>query len=393
MWIDGEEVHNEWTGCCRTWEWASTVATDRAVVLHVAFEEAWGGGYIYLNWAGAVPYNPPQPPCLNGAWEGHWYTGRELDAGESEEIGVECTETADVMYNFDLQPLYGAKEEFSVRWTKDVTVTAADFWMANMHADDGVRLLVDGEAVLDHWERCCDNFIGGFMLAAGAHQLAVEFYNGPGDAYTHVGVWGTGQAEDLAGCDEGEFMGRYFKSRDSWHVLDHAGADAVIEASCDRGGEWNDESGTIAMMTQNGAGQQCFHTACRENGGVDDDCCAKISEATCDYGYEKSETGEVCWSHRTWGEAHSYCCSDGTPGEGSAGSIGATVPLAHNFDDGHMGGVVDLISARWTGAFRFDAGSDTTGSAAADVVFRLRADGAPSHVPARRQPLQPRALT
>jgi hypothetical protein len=55
--------------------------------------------------------------------------------------------------------------------------------------------------------------------------------------------------------------------------------------------------------------------------------------------------------------------------------------------------VVDLISARWTGAFRFDAGSDTTGSAAADVVFKLRADGAPSHVPARRQPLQPRALT
>ena len=74
MWIDGEEVHNKWTACCRTWEWASTVATDRAVVLHVAFEEAWGGGYIYLDWGQPQPVAPPPPPAAamlaNGGLDG-----------------------------------------------------------------------------------------------------------------------------------------------------------------------------------------------------------------------------------------------------------------------------------------------------------------------------------
>ena len=265
-------------------------------------------GPTWICWANLTPFSP-QPPCGNGTWEGHWYSGAEL-AGE--EAGVECTATPDIMYNF-VVPLYGLREQFSVRWTKAVPLRRDDFWMANMHTDDGVRLLVDGEVALDHWDECCQNFLGGFMLAEGDHKLTVEFYQGPGLAYARVGVWATNTAADLARCDGGEFMGRYFASKDDWHVLDHAGADAVIDAECDRGGVGPDGSGQM--------------------------------------------------------------------------------PLAHNFDDGHMGGVVDLISARWTGAFRFGASSDTTGSAAADVVFRLRADGAPSHVPARRQPLQPPART
>ena len=91
MWIDGEEVHNKWTACCRTWEWASTVATDRAVVLHVAFEEAWGGGYIYLDWGQPQPVAPPPPPAAamlaNGGLDGP-VTANQI-AGWGTDNGVD----------------------------------------------------------------------------------------------------------------------------------------------------------------------------------------------------------------------------------------------------------------------------------------------------------------
>ena len=48
-------------------------------------------------------------------------------------------------------------------------------------SDDGVRVLVDGEYVINDWtSHPATNFTGGKTLTAGEHTVVVEYYQGGG---------------------------------------------------------------------------------------------------------------------------------------------------------------------------------------------------------------------
>lgn len=77
---------------------------------------------------------------------------------------------------------------FSVRWQGYLTVPAGDAgamftYKFHLLADDGCRLFIDGEKLIDDWRPCSENAPDALRTAtkalkAGRHKLVVEYFQG-----------------------------------------------------------------------------------------------------------------------------------------------------------------------------------------------------------------------
>jgi hypothetical protein len=71
---------------------------------------------------------------------------------------------------------------FSARWTRKVDFTAGAYRFA-VTADDGVRLFIDNDTVIDEWQvNPGVTFTADRYLSAGPHLVRLEYYNAGGQA-------------------------------------------------------------------------------------------------------------------------------------------------------------------------------------------------------------------
>jgi len=71
---------------------------------------------------------------------------------------------------------------FSARWTRQVYFSAGT-WTFTATTDDGVRVWVDNYAVIDKWfPQSRTNYSNSIYLAAGYHQVRVEYFEVTGVA-------------------------------------------------------------------------------------------------------------------------------------------------------------------------------------------------------------------
>ncbi|MGH9800369.1 MAG: PA14 domain-containing protein, partial [Blastocatellia bacterium] len=73
-------------------------------------------------------------------------------------------------------------DNFSVRWTRNVAF-ASGAYRFTVAADDGVRLLIDGQERLNHWnDQPLMTQTVDVQLAAGNHRITLEYYERWGSA-------------------------------------------------------------------------------------------------------------------------------------------------------------------------------------------------------------------
>jgi len=73
--------------------------------------------------------------------------------------------------------------QFSARWTKRITAHSASNYRFDVRSDDGVRVYVDNQLVVDSWVDQDFLFASGSkLLTAGEHDLRVEWYENAGGA-------------------------------------------------------------------------------------------------------------------------------------------------------------------------------------------------------------------
>jgi MYXO-CTERM domain-containing protein len=80
-----------------------------------------------------------------------------------------------------------AVDTFSVRWTGEVKADFAETYTLSTLSDDGVRVLIDGVPVIDHFDDhspATDS--GNVALSVGWHTIAVEYYEQGGGAQIHL---------------------------------------------------------------------------------------------------------------------------------------------------------------------------------------------------------------
>lgn len=80
--------------------------------------------------------------------------------------------------------LGGQSDNFSIRWTSNLSIATAGSYTFATRADDGTRLTIDGIVAVDNWKDQTVATVSSqpITLAAGLHKLVLEYYERSGPA-------------------------------------------------------------------------------------------------------------------------------------------------------------------------------------------------------------------
>lgn len=79
------------------------------------------------------------------------------------------------------------EDTFSVRWTGKIEVDTEDWYGFATHSDDGIRVWVDGQSVIDHWvAHLPTKFTSNVKLTQGKHDIKIEYYQKSDEAVARL---------------------------------------------------------------------------------------------------------------------------------------------------------------------------------------------------------------
>jgi len=198
LWVDDQLILDAWRDGS-----AREVTVDYALVrgthsVRVEHYENTGDALIHVWWE-KVP-SPSYPD-----WKGEYWANRDLS-------GVPALVRNDKKIDFYWvkdAPAYGLPaDNFSARWTRTAEFEATTYRF-HVLMDDGVRLWVDGEKLMDVWyDGSVRKFAVDRVMTKGAHSLRVEYYEHTGDAEVHV-WW-----DKVAQPTYPDWRGEYWSNRD-----------------------------------------------------------------------------------------------------------------------------------------------------------------------------------
>lgn len=115
-------------------------------------------------------------------WQAEYFNNKNLS-------GTPALTRTDEKIDFDWK---GARpfsqinaENFSARWTNSFNLSAARDLYFDADVDDGTRVYLDNSLIIDQWKDQIDHFYKITNVAAGSHQLKVEYFQGGGGSYLH----------------------------------------------------------------------------------------------------------------------------------------------------------------------------------------------------------------
>ncbi|HZF00108.1 MAG TPA: PA14 domain-containing protein [Planctomycetota bacterium] len=153
----------------------------------VSFSAPFGGDAIlYLK--STTPPPPPPPPGAGVGLRAEYYdtidfTGPAL---------VRTDATVDFSWGAGSPDASVGADTFSVRWTGTIQPQYSETYTFYTVSDDGVRLWVDGQLLIDHWdEHGSVEDSGSIALGAGqGYALKLEYFENGGDAVAKL-MWGS----------------------------------------------------------------------------------------------------------------------------------------------------------------------------------------------------------
>lgn len=138
---------------------------------------------------------PPQPcqsPCAPscsapapGPWNGEYFNNQDLSNGP---IFVRQDGRIDFNWGWSSPSAQSiCFDHFSVRWTGRFNFVCAGNYRFTAVVDDGVRIFVDGNPIMDEWrEQSVRTFTSDVWLEAGGHDVRVEYMELAGLARMHL---------------------------------------------------------------------------------------------------------------------------------------------------------------------------------------------------------------
>jgi hypothetical protein len=172
LWVDERLLIDDWRGGAKR-----ELVTDYVLAgtgphaLQLEYYEDIGLARVHLNWSRIGD------PSYAG-WKGEYFTNPHLDGDprlvrNDDRIHFNWEEWAPA-------PSLPA-DNFSVRWTRHRQIEPG-WYRFTFHTDDGVRLYVDDELVLDEWHQSwAEDYVVEVELP-WKPELVVEYYEGSGDA-------------------------------------------------------------------------------------------------------------------------------------------------------------------------------------------------------------------
>ncbi len=134
----------------------------------------------------APPSSPADPPLRPtdgpGPWRGEYFAGRAL-AGEPALVRTDAA--IDFTWGWRAPDEALPANNFAVRWTGDFTFEAGRYRFTT-YSDDGLRLYVDDQLIIDSWRPMRGTRTQTVDLTAGTHTVRVEYFEATQAAQAHV---------------------------------------------------------------------------------------------------------------------------------------------------------------------------------------------------------------
>jgi sulfur transfer complex TusBCD TusB component (DsrH family) len=200
MWLDGNLIIDQWKDQGATEYTADRDLTGGNHTLKVEYYEN-GGGAVAKAWWEMIGVACP----TISEWKGEYYNNRGLSGGPAL-----CRNDSAINFTWnDGGPGGGiGNDNFSVRWTRTLSFNAG-YYRFHALADDGIRMWLDGNLIIDQWkDQGATEYIADRDLAAGSHTVKVEYYENGGGAIAKA-WW-----EALGVCPTiSEWRGEYYNNR------------------------------------------------------------------------------------------------------------------------------------------------------------------------------------
>lgn len=124
-------------------------------------------------------------PCKfensTNTYDYNWYQG--IDLSTSQFVLSRLDATVDFNWGAGSPDLIVPRDNFGARWTGSVTIPTDGTYTFYTQSDDGVRLWIDGQAVVNNWtDHGTTENSGTRTLTTGAHTVALEYYEKGGGA-------------------------------------------------------------------------------------------------------------------------------------------------------------------------------------------------------------------
>jgi hypothetical protein len=177
LWVDDRLVVDAWYGQqLPNDRWGDLVLDDKPHRIKVEYFEDGGGAEAHVWW---------EPLRSFTGWRGEYY-----DNPDMYWPPVMIRDDAEINLDWGTAPPvdWMPDDNFTVRWTRDVVFTPG-FYRIAARADDGVRVWLDGNLIVDRWPVMNNDlyYVDGTYLS-GTHRFMVEYLEKNGEARIYFAV-------------------------------------------------------------------------------------------------------------------------------------------------------------------------------------------------------------
>ena len=185
FWLDNGLLMDYWQPQDYAWHYVDATYLEGVHALKVEYFERTGGARIRLWWepsgtvaspAGPAPIVPVAMPApdqrLPGPWRGEYFNSLDLTGSP---ILVRSDAAIDFNWGWEAPAPGMNRDGLSVRWDGTFPFDAGRYRFITT-TDDGVRLYVDGQLIIDAWRPMRGTRTGYATLTQGNHAIRVEYF-------------------------------------------------------------------------------------------------------------------------------------------------------------------------------------------------------------------------
>jgi hypothetical protein len=190
VWLDNSLILDFWRPMDYELHYVDGIRLEGTHTIRVEYFEQAGNARIHFWWesggatpAPGVPTPVPTPSGdLPGPWQGEYFANRGLEGSP-----VLTRQDAAISFNWgwDGPTTQVGEDNFSVRWTGTFPFEAGRYRFTT-YSDDGIRLYVDDQLIVNSWRPMRGTRYGYATLTAGNHTVRVEYFEGTQAATARV---------------------------------------------------------------------------------------------------------------------------------------------------------------------------------------------------------------
>ena len=195
MWINDVLVIDHWGDHPAEWKTRDYAVSGGTARVRIEYYEAGGTALIQIGW---------EKPQSGAVWDALFWNNTALSGN-----AVHGRKDVAIDFNWGTgspDPKVSA-DNFSARWSRTLGFQTGTYRFY-ASSDDGVRIYVDGQRIVDAWKKQTlpNTHYGDIALASGNHTVVVEYFEEGGNAA--IAVWWD-RVDSLRGWE-----GRYYDNRD-----------------------------------------------------------------------------------------------------------------------------------------------------------------------------------